>query len=517
LPLFLLLSPDLPAQSPGPLARNGSIEVTAEPEQATILVDNREVGTGTAKLEELPPGSYKIEVRLDGYYSETRFVTLRPRQELSLEIALRQMVGYLDLEGEPEEVELLLGDRPLKELPAELPVGRYELTLRRFGYLTQERTVEIHEKETTLLSVEMIPAPFEISDLRLSRERFNPDNPGEVGTSTISFRVSGPGEGVFVLSRGGKELLRRDIGPFESWSQKVVWDGRDKGGRPLPEGDYTFEIRARGSSPEGDRPVRVRLRGEIEIDRRLISRYRSIFSGSSGLLYAPMAEPLGPGSNQVSTEGLAFTLPGDRWYAPIVIGTRFGLGVPTALTVTAGPLISSREEQARIAGSVAFDWRYFLIPRRLALGTVVKGSIASPVEGNYGGRDERTNPTGIGVQHPATLYLGPVYITLAPEILYGPDGVSYEDAPSGDGGFWSYLRGGVGYDGKLLSFGLSGALRTSVFSEEIDVSPPIPLAAETRLRLPSGPLHFSLILAGDLYPREGEFTLKGGFGAGILF
>lgn len=488
-----------------------------EPEEASIFVDNQEVGSGSVEIEDLPPGNYKIEARLSGYYGETRYVNLRPREELSLELVLEEVIGYLDVQTEPGDAQLFLGERPVVEMPTELPLGRYELTIRRFGYLTERRSVDIVEGETTTLRVSMTAAPFEISDLSLSRARFNPLNPGEVGTTTISFRVSSHGDGLFRLFGSGEELLRREIGPFKRWEQEVVWDGRDQEGRPLPDGVYTYEIRAEGSSPEREEAAVERLRGSVEIDRRLVSRYRSIFSGSSGLLYAPLAEPPGPGTTQVSTEGLAFTGPGSRWYAPIVIGTRLGLGIPTALTVTAGPLISSEEEQARIAGSVAFDWRYFFLPGRLALGSVVKGSVASPVDGSYGGRDERTNPTGVGVQHPATLYLGRFYLTVAPELFFGPDGVSYRDPASREGGVWSYLRAGVGYDGELFSFGFSGALRSSPFSEEIDYDPPIPLAAETRFRLPSGLLHFSLIVAGDLNPREEELTLKAGFGAGILF
>lgn len=515
--LILLIPSEVQGQSLAPLDRNGSIEVTVEPEDAVIFVDNERVGTGSAEIEELPPGNYKIEARLEGYYSETRFVDLRPRQELSLELLLEAVVGYLDVELLPKDAEVLLGERPIGEFPVELPLGSYDLTVRRFGYLSERRRVQIEEKKSTTLRVELLPAPFEITNLRLSRQRFNPLNQGEVGRTTLSFRVSSHGEGVFLVYREGEALLRRRIGPFESWEQQLVWDGRDEEGTPLPDGSYTLEVRGEGSEPGRDGTGAVSVRDEVRIDRRIISRYRSLFSGSSGLLYAPLAEPLGPGSTQVSTEGLAFTLPDDRWYAPIVIGTRFGLGIETSISATAGPIISSREEQARIAGSLAFDWRYFFLPGRLAMGTILKGSVTSPVEGSYGGRDERTNPTGIGVQHPFTLYLGRFYITLAPELHYGPDGVSYETDPAADGGFWSYLRGGLGYDGETVSFGLSGALRSSPFTKEVDYDPPIPLAAESRLRLPSGPLYFSLIVAGDLYPRAAEATLKGGFGAGILF
>lgn len=514
---LLLIPPAVQGQASSPLERSGSIEVTVEPEEAVIFVDNQRVGTGSVEIEELPPGNYKVEARLGGYYGETRFVNLRPRGEISLELVLQEVVGYLEVETEPGDAKVFLGESPLEGFPVELPVGTYDLRIRRFGYLSETRRVEIREKETTTLRVELLPAPFEITDLRLSRERFNPLNQGEVGTTTLSFRVSSYGEALFLLYREGQPLLRRQIGPFESWRQQIVWDGRDEDGTPLPDGSYTYELRAEGRSPGRDEPVTVSLRGDVHVDRRIVSRYRSLFSGSSGLLFAPMAEPLGPGSTQVSTEGLAFTLPDDRWYAPIVIGTRFGLGIKTAISATAGPLISSREEQARIAGSLAFDWRYLFLPGRFAMGTVLKGSVASPVDGSYGGRDERTNPTGVGFQHPITLYLGRFYLTFAPELHYGPDGVSYDPQQSADGGIWSYLRAGLGYDGDILSLGLSGALRSSPFSQEIDYNPPIPLAAEGRFRLPTGPLHFSLILAGDLYPREGEVTLKGGFGAGILF
>ncbi|MFP4301555.1 MAG: PEGA domain-containing protein [Spirochaetaceae bacterium] len=515
--LLFLTTSGLPAQSLSFAEPGGSIELSVEPEEAEILLDNEPVGNGEVTLTGLKPGSYKVTARLRGYYSETRFLTLNAGEEVELELVLEAVVGFLDVDLSPEDATLLIDDEELDQTPTELPVGTHLLEAKRFGYTPERKRVIVSEGAVTRVSFDLEPAPFEMRELELSRGRFNPANPGEIGTTRVSFRVSSYGEGRFLVRRAGAVVYTEELTPFTTWEQAVLWDGTDMAGEPLPDGEYQFELTAHGRALGSEGRTVSRLAGTLILDRRIRSRFRSLFCGNSGLLYAPLAEPVGPGTTQIATQALAYAEGRENWYVPVVLGGRFGLGVPTALTLTAAPLISSDGGDSRISVSAALEWRYFQLPRRLSLGTVAKGTIASPVGGSYGGRDERTNPTGVSLQHPVTLYLGPIYLTGAPELYFGPDRVSYSEEPAQGGGLWSYLRAGLGYDGAWVSLAVSGAFRSTLLGNAVEWDPPVAVGGEAHFRLPASPLYLSLLLAGDLYPERELLRLKGGVGAGILF
>lgn len=517
--LFFSILPKLPAQSDLDLPEAATLVVEVDPEEARIYIDNEPVGTGRIERSDLRPGSYKIEARLAGYYSEVRYVTLRAGSRTELSIDLDQVVGFLDVRTTPPGAQVIVGESTLSEFPAELPTGVYRIRIRSFGFRDVVRRVVIEERRTTRVEVDLEPAPFEITSFSVGRSRFNPQNPGSVGTTTVAFEVTAPGSGdIEVRGPEGELLLREPLEEFRSWEQEFIWDGRDSFGAPLPRGTYTIALFASGPSGEGDREVRASRAAEVLIDPAVISRFRSLFSGSSGLLYLPMAEPVGPGTAQVATEGFLYNSSGDKWYAPFVFAARFALGPPVELSLSLAPLLSSRSEESRAGVTAAVSWRYAALPGRFASGLALRGSLDTPVGGSFGGRDERTAPSGIALQHPVTLYLGSFFLGVTPEVHLGIDPVSYDFEPAGgDPALWGYLRAGVGYDGEYLSLGISGALRSEPFSEELDRLEPVALGAEARLRVPQTPLYLSLLAAGDLYPEEQRFLLKSGFGVGLLF
>ncbi|MFW6215099.1 MAG: PEGA domain-containing protein [Alkalispirochaetaceae bacterium] len=493
--------------------------VEVEPEEARILIDNDYAGTGRIERTGVLPGSYKIEARLPGYYSETRFVTLREGSRTEVSIDLDQIVGFLDVRSRPADALVSVGETRIESFPAELPVGIYDVRIRAFGYREVTRRVVIAEERRTTLSVELDEAPFEILRYQVRRPRFNPRNPGSVGTTAVEFEVSAPGSGeVEVVGPEGEVILRRQLEEFTSWNQAFVWDGRAPGGAPLPQGVYTIALYTRGRSLEENGEVLASRAAEVTIDPGVISRFRSLFSGSSGLLYLPLAEPVGAGTAQVSTEGFLYNSASDSWYSPLAIGARFALGAPSEFSFTLAPLLSSRAAESRVGLTGAFSWRYYTLPGRLSLGLVTRGAIDTPVNGSFGGRDERSAPSGISLQSPVTVYLGRFLFGVSGELHVGIDPVEFEpEAEGGEPSLWSYLRAGVGYDGEILSLGLSAALRSAPLDEELDRLGPLALGSEARLLLPETPLYISLLAAGDLYPRDERFVLKGGFGAGVLF
>ena len=68
-------------------ARTGTVTVSAQPQDASIVVNGQVRGEGTATLE-LPAAPHRIEVRKDGYQTFSRDITPRPGYPQSLDVRL---------------------------------------------------------------------------------------------------------------------------------------------------------------------------------------------------------------------------------------------------------------------------------------------------------------------------------------------------------------------------------------------------------------------------------------------
>lgn len=125
----------------------------------------------------------------------------------------------------------------------DLSPGTHHIEVRAFGFEVWERTVQITKDQTTVLSVELVPADFRIIDVEMQNSSVNPDNPGYFGSARLTVYVTAPGKvGIQVLDQDHRPV--RSLGPYEihKGSQDVFWDGTDGKGRVVPKGKYTVVV-----------------------------------------------------------------------------------------------------------------------------------------------------------------------------------------------------------------------------------------------------------------------------------
>jgi hypothetical protein len=128
---------------------------TTPPKSKITLVDYAETYYPGMQL---PPGSYEIEVKLDGYESERRTVEIRD-QPVELTIDLRQAKYALTVVVTPEDSSITIVDYPEPYRPglALLP-GDYEVRVEHEGYKPVHREVTISNRDLTVeISLERVP------------------------------------------------------------------------------------------------------------------------------------------------------------------------------------------------------------------------------------------------------------------------------------------------------------------------------------------------------------------------
>lgn len=497
------------------------LRIVTDPDDAEVFIDGRSRGSTPLDVESIDPGSYLLVIEKDGYYEVRRWVAVPGSGSLVVDVELEQITGFIDVAPRPPDATVRVDAEELDDGFAELPIGTYTLEVRRFGYRAYETRVRIREDEVTRLSVDLEPAPFEVDGLSTWRNAFNPENPGRVGTTLVSYEVSAPGRGELVIrDEAGAVVARVAQGPYETWEQEYRWDGTDEGGRPVADGVYEVSLSATGDDGRYEEATTT-----VRVDRSLVVRFRSIWSATPGLLYAPARSALPASQLQVSAQVAGVVAPGpDGLVArfPGRVGARLGLGAGFELFGFGGFVAHSEPTEDRGAAGGAVSWDGISAqagPATVGAGLAAGGSWRSPgPDGRYAGPDSQASFPGFFVSLPLSARVGLVSLLVAPEYRLTPAEVVYGSdlLASEEWGGIGYLRTGLLVDTGRLSIGASAAMRSERFEEGLSLDPPVLGGIEIHWIVPGSSIAVSGLLAGE-FDSTRDFYAMGGLGIGVLF
>jgi hypothetical protein len=147
-------------------ALTATLAVRASPEGATLLVDG--VAAGTLPLARplvLGPGSYALEVRLEGHDPARRTVTLVSRAAASEEFRLVPSSATLTVDVDVPGARVLVdgalaGTAPLAA-PLGLAPGRHVVAVEAPGFLPGEQELELGPGERVAATFRLKPVPPE--------------------------------------------------------------------------------------------------------------------------------------------------------------------------------------------------------------------------------------------------------------------------------------------------------------------------------------------------------------------
>ncbi len=497
------------------------LRVVTTPDDAEVYLDGRLVGSTPLAIESIEPGSYLLVLEKNGYHEVRRWIDVPESGSTVIELDLEQITGFIDVAVTPADATVLVDSEEIDEGFAEMPIGSYRVAVRRFGYRLFEARARVREDEVTRLSVELEPAPFEVDDLSTWRSAFNPENPGRVGTTLVGYEVSAPGEGELVIrDEAGSAVMREREGPYETWEQEYRWDGTDDQGRTVPDGLYEVTLSATGDDGRYEEAQTT-----VRVDRSLVVRFRSIWSATPGLLYAPTRSALPSTQFQVSTQVAGIVAPTSNGFVarfPGRLGARVGLGAGVELFGYGGFVAQTEpiQDRAEAGGAVSWDGYSTTVgPATLGAGIAAGGSWRSPTaDGRYAGPDTQASFPGVFVSLPLSARLGVVSLHVAPEYRRTRAEVVYGSAPlaSETWGSIGYLRSGLLVDTGRFSVGASAALRSTRFEEGFSLELPFQAGLETHWIIPQSSVALSAFAAGE-FDSASDFYAIGGLGIGVLF
>lgn len=503
--------------------------VRSDPSGARVFIDSIERGRTPLYMDSLKAGPYAVRVEKEGY-GERRFeVGVKAGSVMDVSVELKEAVGRLLLKIEPASPGQ--AQLPLKpgisvdgraypataddvELSLVLPAGYRTIVVRAFGWEDVSVTRYIEEGSFTELELYLTPASFAISGAGLSRSRFSPANAGSLGTTTFSFDVSAPGTGSFtVLDGGGKALLVRNLGPFDTWAQQAVWDGRDDMGNVPGDGTYTLVVKAVSSHRDDYPPVEEILALEVTLDSARIIHPLSASSGKSGLLYAPLPSLLPRGSFQIEGSLLAGSPPeagpepNDPWTS-LPFAAAFRVSPMDRLEVSAALNVLPRFGGKTRAGFAGGAKWVFLNP---ADGTLPLGAAAGALFA-WTGKTALTPfgmASGFEFFFPLSVRFGRIFsFALSPAVLWtGDEGFPWEPAPR------LLLAGGFLTEMAYVSAGLS--LRSEFDFSRKETWPSVIMGAEIKISPP--PSSFVFSFTGGVWFRGSGIGGFGGLSIGMIY
>lgn len=293
----LLASPLCGAYTPDPpplievsdTQTTGSARLILEtnPSGADIYLDQVFIGRAPHDQQGVAPGVHVLRFELAGHRPRELVLDLAEKRSYRIVLTLIPRTGRLSVSVSPPDARISVDGSPMPGSLAEVPAGTRMVRASRFGYETAVQSVFVPEDGIASAAFALEPSPFTLSELRLKQTAFNPENPGPLGRAEIRFSVTSFGRAELEIldSRGGR-VARIFVPPFTETVQTAVWDGRDPGGRPLQEGEYSLVLRAFPEDPAAD-PADFVRRGALVIDSSLLISARGLSGGVSGLALYP--------------------------------------------------------------------------------------------------------------------------------------------------------------------------------------------------------------------------------------
>jgi len=485
------------------------------PPGSTVYLNGFHAGVTPLTLRNQSPGGYRVSVKKERYKPLSFYLDLDPGTTVRVKANLKEITGTLKLISDPEDTEAQADLFRLDGKEAELPVGSYELKVRKFGWETYSTRVDILEDKITTVNAKLLPAEFRIEDFSISRSVFNPENPGLLGITDFRFLVTAPGNGVLrIYDLLGNEVYTTSFPPFSTWNQSKDWNGRGNKFAFLPDGTYRVVVEAVSSQGK-----RASLEGGVSIDRKLRISYRNFYSGQAGLLFAPTVSGLPQGSYQVGTNLLALSsTPGGDSFENLDFfeaGASIGILSSLELTPVVGLRIMNQAEPPDVVASVGLK---YLVHRgsglaRLSFAATTKGTLAS--DPSYAGFSQFP---GLGFGGIAQLDVGPLSFVAAPEIQFSPYpiGDSIDSWKDRDFHAWGIGRFAIFFDSGHLITGFSTAVASRSFRRKEGILYPIHTGFEAHWLMPNTLLYLSGFATWEYYPNDPDRIFLGG-GVGIIY
>lgn len=141
---------------------SGYVQISTNPPGVTVLINDEEVGVTPIESQRVFEGRHRIELKKDGYDTETRDLEFPPNRTTFLEVTLlRSGQAQLSLQSGLRGATISVnGQRQSQVLPAQgltLRPGSYSIEVKAVGYHVWNRSIDLNDGDNQTLTVILSP------------------------------------------------------------------------------------------------------------------------------------------------------------------------------------------------------------------------------------------------------------------------------------------------------------------------------------------------------------------------
>lgn len=125
----------------------GALEINTTPKKATVLLDGTAIGESPKSLSQIKTGFHRVEIRNNGYASETREVEIKKGETAKINIKLLRKYK-LSIKSDPSPAEVYIENQRFGVTPIEKSINenaKFTLSIKKENY--QDWTKEITVKD----------------------------------------------------------------------------------------------------------------------------------------------------------------------------------------------------------------------------------------------------------------------------------------------------------------------------------------------------------------------------------
>lgn len=218
-----------------------SVVINTEPQDADVYING--IYEGLSPLTIFDRNGYnRITVKKDGYITKEFTVYIERDKEKTINILLSKEMAELVVSANIPGAEIYLDGNFINQGNVFLETGYHAISCRAFGYREETKSVTLKANETQFVRFNLIEAPFEITNLEVSKKIYNPGLPGKMGENTISFTASGPGSITLAITNQTGETIYTWKKELSTWDNNFVWNGINDSDFMIPTGRHKVII-----------------------------------------------------------------------------------------------------------------------------------------------------------------------------------------------------------------------------------------------------------------------------------
>jgi len=150
-----------PTQTQLPVKR-GALNITSEPMGAKVYLDDKEMDTTPMSLKNVPAGSYRVKMELEGYETWRGDVDVKHQQMAEARAKLEPKPGAIEVKSSPSGAKVQIDGKDMGATPCSKwvsPGEEHSITVSAEGYYPESRKVTLQPEGKEVVSVVLKEIP----------------------------------------------------------------------------------------------------------------------------------------------------------------------------------------------------------------------------------------------------------------------------------------------------------------------------------------------------------------------